>query len=325
MTRRVSVTAASALALATLPASPADAHGLAGRADLPIPDWLFSWGATLVLVASFAALAVLWPKPKLQNHPWRPLPGALSGVLTSRAVDVLCGVTGVALLGLVVYAGYAGSDIPTDNFAPNFVFIAFWLGLVPLSVLLGDVFRAFNPWRALGRASGALVARVAPGATEPLPYPARVGYWPAALGLLAFGWLELVAPSGNAPSTVATATLVYSAVTLLGMALYGTEAWASRGEAFSVYFGLFARLSIWERRDARLGIRPPLSGLPGWPAAPGAGAVSRPVRNPSPACARRPAPLECDIRPSLFHRADAGIRPLARGRSEWTGGTCVRR
>ena len=29
----------------------------------------------------------------------------------------------------------------------------FWLGLVPASVLLGDVFKAFNPWRAIGRGS----------------------------------------------------------------------------------------------------------------------------------------------------------------------------
>ena len=34
---------------------------------------------------------------------------------------------------------------------------------------------------------------------------------------------------------MATATLVYSAVTFVGMALYGVEAWIGRGEAFSVY------------------------------------------------------------------------------------------
>lgn len=271
--RRVLFTGAATATAFALTAAPASAHGLVGRTDLPIPDWLFTWGATAVLVVSFVALAALWPSPKLQNHGWGPLPAGLSRVLTSRAVDVLCGATGVALLVLVVYAGYAGTNSITANFAPTFVYVGFWLGLVPASLLLGDVFRAFNPWRAIGRASGWLFARISPSGPEPLVYPKRLGYWPAAVGLLAFGWLELVSTSGDQPRTVATATLVYSAVTLVAMTLYGVEQWTSRGEAFSVYFGLFARLSVFERRDGRLGLRPPLAGLPSWPVESGAVAL----------------------------------------------------
>ena len=37
-----------------LPAA-AFAHGLVGRADLPIPEWLFGWAAAVVLVVSFVA------------------------------------------------------------------------------------------------------------------------------------------------------------------------------------------------------------------------------------------------------------------------------
>ena len=46
---------------------PPIAHGLVGRTDLPIPAWLFGWGAAVVLVLSFVALAVLWPKPRLEG------------------------------------------------------------------------------------------------------------------------------------------------------------------------------------------------------------------------------------------------------------------
>jgi hypothetical protein len=45
------------------------------------------------------------------------------------------------------------------------------------------------------------------------------------------------------------------------MALYGVEAWCERGEAYSVYYNLFSRISPWETRDRELGLRPPLSGL----------------------------------------------------------------
>ena len=46
----------------------AEAHGIVGRADLPIPLWLFSWAAAIVLVVSFVALSVLWTRPQLQSE-----------------------------------------------------------------------------------------------------------------------------------------------------------------------------------------------------------------------------------------------------------------
>jgi hypothetical protein len=79
--------------------------------------------------------------------------------------------------------------------------------------------------------------------------------------VFAFGVLELVKSGGDQPDTVAIATLVYSAITFVAMALYGVEPWINRGEAYSVYFNLFARISIWETRDRELGVRPPLAGL----------------------------------------------------------------
>lgn len=237
------------------------AHGLVGRSDLPIPEWLFGWAAAVVLVVSFVALAVLWPEPKLSRASFRPLP-RLSRVVRSRPVDLVCGLIGVFLLGLTVYAGFEGSQTSTANFASVFVYVIFWIGLVALSVLLGDVYRAFNPWRALGRAV-AWVARTAARAPMPAPltYPERLGHWPAAGGIFLFAALELAASDGDAPRTVAIAALVYSLIQFVGMALYGVEEWTERGDGFSVYFGLFARISPWDVRDGVLGVRPPLAGL----------------------------------------------------------------
>jgi hypothetical protein len=240
----------------------AHAGDLLGRSDLPIPEWLFGWAAAMVLVISFVALAVLWPQPKLEGDRWRPLPGLLGRVWASRPVEILCGAIGVALLGVVIYTGLRGTQSPAANFAPTFVFVIVYLGFVLASVLLGDVFRAFNPWRAIGRAVGWTAAQVAgDGLPKPLPYPERLGHWPAAAGLFAFAVLELVRSGGDQPETVAIATLVYSALTFIAMALYGVEAWSARGEAWSVYFNLFSRISIFETRDRVLGVRPPLAGL----------------------------------------------------------------
>ena len=183
-------------------------------------------------------------------------------MLGSRVVEIVCGAIGIGLLGVVIYTGLEGTQSPAANFAPTFVFVIFWIGLVPASVLFGDIFRAFNPWRALGRAVGWAAGRVVrSGLPAPLTYPERLGHWPAAAGVFAFAVLELVRSGGDQPDTVAIATLVYSAITFVAMALYGVEAWSARGEAFSVYFNLFSRISVFETRDRVLGVRPPLAGL----------------------------------------------------------------
>jgi hypothetical protein len=246
--RRLAVPAAVAAGFALAPAA-AHGHGLVQRANLPIPEWLFGWAAAIVLVVSFAGLAVLWPTPKLQEPGWRPLPGGLGRALGSRPVEALCAAVGVGLLVVVVLAGYLGRDSALDNFAPTFILIDFWVGLVFLSVLLGDVFRAFSPWRAFRF----------PGLR---PYPERWGRYPAAIALLAFTWVELVSGWGEVPGDLVTAAVVYTGYTLVMQVLFGTETWTRNGEAFAVYFNLFARLSVWETRDRVVGLRPPLGGLP---------------------------------------------------------------
>jgi hypothetical protein len=258
-------------AFAALP-EPAAAHGLVGRADLPIPAWLFGWGAAIVLIVSFVGLATLWNNPQLEQREengFRPLPEWLSFSLVNGATEMFAAIAGVALLVLTVWSGLAGVQAPQENFAPTFIYVIFWVGLVPLSIVFGDVFRAFNPWRAIGRATGFVTARVGGRAQPPLSYPRWLGRWPAAAGLLGFAWMELAYANGDDPSTLAIAALVYTALTLIAMACFGTETWIARGETFSVYFNLFSRISPLVAKDGRLGLRRPLSGIAGLEPLPG--------------------------------------------------------
>jgi hypothetical protein len=259
VTRWAAAVCATTTAAAAWPAS-ASAHGLVGRADLPVPRWLFTWAAVVVLLVSFAALATLWPKPRLQEPRLRRV-GRVPA-----AVDIACGAIGVLVFALVVYSGLAGVQTASANLAPTFVYVIFWVALPVASVLFGDVFRAFSPWRAIARAVASVAARLS-GAPPPAPleYPRRLGYWPAAAGVAVFVWLELAYAHGDDPSTLAWLALAYAALQLMGMSLYGIDPWTERGDAFGVYFNLFARLSPWERRDGVLHLRPPLSGVPSLP------------------------------------------------------------
>jgi hypothetical protein len=239
------------------------AHGISVPTDLPVPEVIFWWAAAIVLAVSFVGLATLWPKPRLQDPGWRPALGTVGRVLASRPVEIVCGAIGVVLFALTIYAGFKGTKSTTANWTPIFIFVIFWLAFVPLGILFGDVFRAFNPWRAIGRAV-AWVARTVSRAElpEPLAYPSWLGRWPAAAGIFGFAAIELVYAGRGDPENLAIAVLVYSAVTFIGMALYGVERWMDNGEAFSLYFNLFSRISVFETRDGVVGLRKPLSGLP---------------------------------------------------------------
>ena len=170
----------------------------------------------------------------------------------------------------MVYAGFSGVQVAMANFASEFVFVVFWTGMVGVSVLFGDVFRAFNPWRALGRFV-AWISQTAAGGEMPAPlkYPERLGYLPAAVGPAGLHHARAGGGRGSKPTNVAIATLVYSAITFVAMALYGVDHWSRKGEAFGVYLNLFSRISPWTSATGGWAAQP-LSGLAAWKPLPGA-------------------------------------------------------
>jgi hypothetical protein len=246
----------SVVALA-LPAT-ALAHGIVGRADLPIPVWLFSWTAAIVLVVSFVALSTMWTRPQLQEPRLRRL------FVLPRAIGWLASVAGAGLFVLVVYSGFAGAQVTQANFSVTFIYVIFWVGLPVASVLFGDVFRALNPWRTCGRVLAALIGMLRRGrpASPLLRYPQWLGLWPASAGIVGFAWLELIYVEKDKPSTLAALSLGYFLAMLAGMALFGVEEWSTQADGFGVYFNLLSRLSALVRReDGSVYLRRPLSGV----------------------------------------------------------------
>jgi hypothetical protein len=283
----------------------ASAHGIVARTDLPIPVWLFGWAAALVLIVSFAALAALWPNPRLQGEvPMRRLFRA------PVAVDALVGALGVAALAITVYAGIAGVQDALGNLEPTVIYVVFWVGMVVASVLFGDIWRVISPWRAIARGASWVTRRMSSG--EPpaaLEYPAWLGRWPAALGILFFAWVELTYVNKDDPSTLSIMVLAYVVVMLVGMSLYGIETWSERADPFGVYFGLFGRLSCFERRDGVVYARPPLAGAPKLDIVPGTVALLCVAIGSTTFDGAENGPLWTSIRPhliSLFQHLGAG-------------------
>ena len=243
------------------------AHGVGSRQDLPLPFGLAVGGAAVALVVSFIALGALWREPRLNGpNAGRPLPPSVAALLDSRTTRGVLAALGLLLTGYAAIGLVLGRD-DADNPTPFVVYVLLWVGLVPLSVLFGPVWRRLNPLRTLHF----LVLRAA--RLDPregaLPLPRGLGYWPAALGLLAFTWLELVAPDNATLPVLRLAVLAYVTVQLLAGFLLGSH-WFDKGDPFEVWSALFGRLSVLGRRaDGRLVVRSPLAGLDALPPAPG--------------------------------------------------------
>ncbi len=240
------------------------AHGIGTRQDLPLPlAWAVAGAATAVVV-SFVALAVLRPAPTLDDDTrGRPLPAGLGRLLDSRAVRAALEGLGLVMLGWTLLALLLGPD-DTRNAAPFAIYVLLWVWLVPASALLGPLWRWLNPVRAAHR----LVNR-ALGLDPQLglaPLPGRLGWWPSAVGLAGFAWLELVEPEPAARTTLQLAVALYLAGQLLAGLVYGSG-WFDRGDPFETWSGLFGRIGpLGRRRGGRLVLRRPLAGLAGLPA-----------------------------------------------------------
>jgi hypothetical protein len=245
---------------------PVLAHGIGGRSDLPVPLWLALYGGAAAVLISFFALAAFWTESRLRGaEAGRPLPPAGQRIADAPATWTALRALGLAFAAAFVVVLALGPDDSSRNPAPTWFYVWFWVGLPPLSVLLGPVWRGLNPLRGLASAVRAVVGRWLPERD----LPAALGYWPAAVSLLAFLWMELVYDHADTPHTVLTFVTGYGLVHLAGGVVYG-QRWFDRGDGFEVYSTLFGHLApVGRREDGRLVLRNPLDGLATLQPAPG--------------------------------------------------------
>ena len=245
---------------ASLLAGPlAPMHGLGGAKDLPVPAPLAIAGGTAALIVSFCVLVLAWRKPRYAAlQAGRPLPAALARLIGSEGWRWALRILGLAFAAWFVWALVAGPDLVTNPVFGSF-YVLLWVGIVPASLLFGRIFRAVSPVRTVNllfaRATGGDPGK---GLTT---YPERLGYWPAAVGLFGFVWLELVSPHSAYLGPVRVWLAVYFAAMLIGGAVFG-DTWLARADPFEVYSDLVAKLSFWARRDdGTLVWRSPLANL----------------------------------------------------------------
>jgi hypothetical protein len=236
---------------------PALAHGIGGRSDLPVPLEFFLYGAGVVLLVSFGALAALWPEPRLQDGPRTDRPSRAFPRWLIAALQVI----GVVALVLTIAAGLFGESEVRTNLAPVTVWIVFWLVLPFVAAASGNLWAMVSPWATLGRWMGL---------EDDDDDPGRLGVWPAAIAFVAFTWLELVYPESADPRALGIAALAYTIYMLVWMERVGVGRAVASADGIAVYHRLLSGIGPLGRTpDGRLIRRGWLRALPVLPEWPG--------------------------------------------------------
>jgi len=196
------------------------------------------------------------------------MPGP-TAVVDGPVVQLIARALVLATYAWAGLAMMAGQDLLTNPIF-GFVFVWIWVGLVPISLLLGQFWRTTNPLRTIHRGLCA-IARVDPQQGL-LALPAGVGVWPAAVGLFGFGWLELVQPDRTTLAVLRVWALAWLVILVLGAIVFG-QRWIGAADPFEAYASTIAQMSIFRRVGDQLRLVNPLAGLNAWRAPPGATAV----------------------------------------------------
>ncbi|MGB1557011.1 MAG: hypothetical protein ACPHCJ_04440 [Oceanococcaceae bacterium] len=250
------------LGLSLLQPELALAHGFGRTYMIPVPVWMYLYGAVAALGLSF--LLIAWFATSAEEHGTGGeirLQGAAwkNGLRWARwALQGLSLVLFVTALAAALF----GTRNPYMNLAMTWFWVLFVLGLGYASVLFGNLYRWLSPWAILVQGLGRICRRYPQGIWT---YPSSWGYWPALVLYMAFIWVELEAELDV--RGLGWLLLGYTGLNLVGVGLMGARDWFRYGEFFALFLRLFASMSpvVLEGRG-RLRLRAPFAGLVGWKA-----------------------------------------------------------
>jgi hypothetical protein len=236
----------AALVLLTISATPAIAHSSTRGFVMLLPTGYVIIGGALAVLLSFALVSLLhdsfFDRPTEAGAAPRPAPIAIS-------------LAGFAVLGLVLWIGFAGPSDPAENLLPLTIWTLWWIILVLLHAVFGNLWSALNPFTGLHR----IIDRLSDGQLTPPPmrFPDGLSYWPALFIFAGFAWFQLVDPAPEAPRRLAVVVAAYAAFTLAMVGLFGPVRWLAKADPFAIFLSQLGAVAPF----ANGRWRPPGSGL----------------------------------------------------------------
>jgi len=213
------------------------AHAFGQTYTLPVPLWLFIYGAAAAVIVSFLVIGLFMnKKPDTEEYK------TLKVMTYNSKLKWLLIVTkflSVFLLTLTIVAGFIGTQDSYNNFSVLFFWIIFLSGVTYLSALVGNVWQAVNPLKVIVEIIESLTGKQFIGVKS---YPKKLSYYPALIIYFLFIWLELFSNGvGVVPYNLALMLVIYIIGTVSLAYIYGKNSWFKYGE-FLVCF-----LMSWQK------------------------------------------------------------------------------
>ena len=222
------------------------AHGFGERYDLPVPLNYFIIGASATVALSFVVIGwFIRQGGNTSEYPRLNLWKSVYFRVLGRCFSIFAGMFSVLLLILTVISGIYGTEDALNNFSPTFVWIIWWVGIGYFVAFIGNFWAISNPWQVVFTWIEVVFSL---NSSPRLRWPRWLDAWPALIGFFLFAWVENVYSGGSKPYSLAWIIVGYSAITWMGMFLFGKYTWLKRGDPFAVLFALFARFSPTEVR-----------------------------------------------------------------------------
>ena len=171
--------------------APALAHSAQRGFVLLLPANYVIFGGALTVLAWFLIVSLIGG---------RCVRSQTSAVSPPQTTTIVPSLISALLLCVLIVIGFTGPHDPTENLLPLTIWTLWWVILVLLHPLFGNLWPALNPfigvYMLLNRLTGGRLER-------PLLYlPEGTWYYPALVLFAAFAWFQLVWPTS--PATTAT-------------------------------------------------------------------------------------------------------------------------
>ena len=156
----------------------AHAHSFGKLYNLPVPFWMYAWGAAGALLVSFLVVGWFITRPAAAVAPASHDIGESPVRIALRRARMLRVAQwgSVAALALCIATGLFGTRNPYLNLNMTLFWIVFVLGFTYACVLAGDLYAVLNPWELLTEGLGSRVRHAFRGRR---PYREHSGVWPA--------------------------------------------------------------------------------------------------------------------------------------------------
>ncbi|MEM9106980.1 MAG: hypothetical protein AAGC96_15095 [Pseudomonadota bacterium] len=237
--------------------APAAAHVSEQAFVLLLPTETYRAAGLSAVVASIVIVSIVkpaWMRVVFVPHRWNLFSGDLSTL--GKNLATVTSLLALVLVISLILIGVAGTRDPLVNLLPLTIWTVWWMGIVMLHPVFGNLWSLINPWTGAGRLALGSLHR--PGL---FTMPDRLESWLAVPILVVFFAFAIADPAPDDPARLANIVLGYLLLTFAGMALFGGRAWLSRCECFTLLFRLCAsvapvHISASGRKIA--------FGVPGW-------------------------------------------------------------